>query len=208
MRKLCFYIILILFFLVASYRIAPKILKEIGSFLVVHDKFESVDYVISNRFSPMVLDYLRTKKAKFIILTITEDTNRTWQAYHDIKNVINLRKEADKFGLPQEKVLIYKKTNDEVWEWVLFYKQVLIQLEAKSALFIDQFYHTRTLRFFLNMHFDEIYIKTYVQHDNSIEVEDDVQWWEKTTYANLFIEEYLTMGFYYLNKFLWTGKFY
>ncbi len=208
MRKLSFYIIFAVSFLGVSYWGVLKIAKQIGSYLVVNDKFESVDYIVSNRFSPMVLDYIRNGKAKFIVMAIAEEPDGVWRAYYDRGADARIRKEAHKLGIPQEKVLIYKKTLKEVWDRAIFYKYILTQLKAKSALFIAKFYHTRTLRFFLNKNFEEVGIKTYVQHENQIDEEDYDRWWKKTTYANLFLEEYLTMGFYYLNKTLWTRNFY
>jgi hypothetical protein len=208
MKYSFFFIAFISLLLTIGYWIGPKVGIQIGSYLVVNEKFENVEYIISNRLSSKVLNYLRSGKAKFIIIAVSEETNEVWRAYFDRNAVRRIREKADKLGIPQEKIIIYKKTAWEVWDGLAFYKHVLVQMKAKSAVFIAQFYHTRTVRFFLDEYFEESDIKTYVQHENQIDTEDYDQWWRKTTYANLFLEEYLTIGFYFINKLLWTRTFY
>ena len=109
------------------------------------------------------------------------------------------------FIADEDKVLIYKKRFSGEVDRVLFYKHLLMILKAKSVLFLGPFYKTRTLRFYLDRYFEELNINTFVQYEKNINSKELAQWWKKTTYANLFLEEYLLMSYYFLNKSLWTN---
>jgi hypothetical protein len=204
MKKLLKIFKMIVVVLAVGYWGAPKVALKIASYLVIQEEVETVDYLVSDLFSKRALDYLKAGKAKFIVIVVDDSPKGVWKALYDEKADLKIREQARKLKIPQEKILIYKRKFLGKIDQVIFYKHVLKELKAKSALFFVQFYHTRTHRFFLDEYFSGVDIKTYVQSENpaSPELLDD--WWTRTTYANLFLEQYLTIGFYYLNKVLWT----
>jgi hypothetical protein len=198
MKKFYFFIFVVL--LTAGYWVIPKI----GAYLIVYEKFESVEYLIANDITLKASEYVNSGKVKKVLVTVEDDPKGFWQAFYSKDADLKIRKKAEKLGIPQEQVLIYKNKFVGEIDRIIFYKYMLKSLDAKSVLFFDNFYRTRTRRFFLDRYFEGSNIKTYVQYEKNIDRKELKQWWKKTTYANLFLEQYLSMGFYYLNKFLWT----
>ncbi len=202
MKKIYFLIFVVL--IAMGYWGAPKIAKQIGAYLIVYDEFENAEYLITNGLSPKTLEYLNMGKVEKILVTVDDDPKGVWKAFYGKNADLKIREKAAKLGIPQEKILIYKKKFVGEIDRITFHKHILASLKAESAVFFDPFYHTRTRRFFLNRYFEGLDIKTYVQYEKHIGMEELKQWWGKTTYANLFLEQYLSMGFYYLNKLLLT----
>ncbi len=190
--------------LTGGYWGVSKVVRQIGNYLIVYEKFENVEYLITNDLSSKAIEYFKRGKVKNLLLTIPDSPEDNWKAFYGENAELKIRNEARKIGIPQERVLIYKRRFVGEVDRVFFYKHLLTILKAKSALFIDPFYRTRTRRFFLDRYFKELNIKTYVQHEKKIDSKELDRWWEKTTYANLFLEQYLLMSYYYLNKLLWT----
>lgn len=202
MRK--FYLLIFVVLLTAGYWGIPKIATQIGAYLIVFDKFEKAEYLITTGLSSKTLEYLNKGKVEKVLVIVDDDPKGNWKAFYGENADLKIREKAAKHGVPQEKILIYKKKFVGEVDRVIFHKYILEILKAKSALFFDPFYHTRTRRFFLDRYFESLNIKTYVQHEKNVAPEELKQWWEKTFYANLFLEQYLSMGFYYFNNFLWT----
>ncbi len=190
--------------LTAAYWGVPKIAAQIGTYLIVHEEFENVEYLITRDLTPKTVEYLNNGKVEKVLMVVDDNPSGSWRAFY-IKNAdLKIRAKAARLGIPQDKILIYKRKLLGRIDRVVFYKHVLANLKAESALFFAPFYKTRTRRFFLDKYFEDVNIKTYVQHEEPIDMEKLKYWWKKTTYANLFLEQYLSMGFYYVNKFLWT----
>jgi hypothetical protein len=202
MMKIYFFIFVVLS--AAGYWGGAKIGAQIGAYLIVYEKFENVEYLIANDLTLKVSEYVNSGRVKKVLVTVVDDPKGFWQALYSKDVDLKIRKKAEKLGIPQEQVLIYKNKFVGEIDRIIFYKHILKSLDAKSVLFFDTFYRTRTRRFFLNRYFEGLNIKTYVQYEKNIETKELKGWWKKTIYANLFLEQYLTMGFYYLNKILWT----
>lgn len=202
MKKIYFFVFVIL--LAVGYWLGPKIGTQIGTYLIINEKFESVEYLITNDLTLKILEYINSGKAKKIVMTVEDEPIKFWQAVYSKNADLKIREKAARLGIPQEKILIYKKKFDGEIDRIIFYKYILISLNAKSVLFFDSFYRTRTRRFFIDRYFEGLNIKTYVQYHKNIESKELKSWWKKTTFANLFLEQYLAMGFYYLNKILWA----
>ena len=190
--------------LTISYWGIPKLGTQIGAYLIVYDKFESVEYLIANDLTLKASEYVNSGKVKKVLMTVDDEPKGFWQAFNIMSSNLKIREKAARLGIPQEKVLIYKKNFAGEIDRIIFYKHILKSLNAKSVLFFDSFYRTRTRRFFLDRYYQGSNIKTYVQHEENIEEKELNSWWKKTIYANLFLEQYLAMGYYYLNKALWT----
>ena len=202
MKEFYFFIFIVL--LTAGYWGIPKIGAQIGAYLIVYEKFENVEYLIANDLTLKALEYVNSGKVKKILVMVEDDPKGFWQAFYSKDADLEVRKKAEKLGIPQEQVLIYKSKFVGEIDRIIFYKYILKSLGAKSVLFFDTFYRTRTRRFLLDRYFEGLNIKTYVQYEENIEKKELKMWWKKTIYANLFLEQYLEMGFYYLNKILWT----
>jgi hypothetical protein len=202
MKKIYFFIFVVL--LAAGYWGIPKVGAQIGAYLIVYEKFENVEYLIANDLTLKALEYVNSGKVKKILVMVEDDPKGFWQAFYSKDADLEVRKKAEKLGIPQEQVLIYKNKFVGEIDRIIFYKYILKSLDAKSVLFFDTFYRTRTRRFFLDRYFEGLNIKTYVQYEGNIETKELKRWWKKTMYANLFLEQYLAMGFYYFNKILWT----
>jgi hypothetical protein len=202
--KKFFVLIFAVILLTGGYWGVAKAVRQIGNYLIVYEKFENVEYLISNGLSPKAIEYFQSGKVKNILVTVAGSPEGNWKAFYRHNADLKIRNEARKFGIPQERVLIYKRRLAGEIDRVFFYKHLLKSLKAKSVLFIDPFYRTRTRRFFLDRYFEGLNIKTYVQYEKNIDSKELDQWWKKTTYANLFLDQYLLMSYYYLNKLLWT----
>ena len=65
MKKLSFCIFFVISFLIGNWGF-PKLLKQIGKFLIVYEKFKNVEYLIASSLSPKTIKYFHSGKVKII----------------------------------------------------------------------------------------------------------------------------------------------
>ena len=75
--------------------------------------------------------------------------------------------------------------------------------KVKSVLFLTRFYKTQRYKLSFNRLSEETNIHIYVEPAFKLYKHKLDRWWEKTTYANYFLSEYIRMFNFYFNKLLW-----
>ena len=208
MKRLTVGIIVALWVALVTGIMYPSIMYRVGIYLVVDEESGPVEVLVASHLDQKTLNYYRTGKCKKIYLILKESHENVWKAIYRLKRETNLRKIAIGSGMDPSDLVVIKKSNDYQGKKSKYIYDLLKEHGVQSALVLARFYKTRRYRSDFDRFVDGDVIRISVQPTDSLYRDKLHRWWEKTTYANYFLSEYLRMFYYYFNRLLLTDLFY
>lgn len=196
-------ILIFLVFIMAA--VFPRVLYRLGTFLAVAENAGTVDAVVISHSAEKAFACYRRGRCKKVVIATQKTTRPDWQALKSLNSEDTIRQQARRAGIRDEDLYLLHLAADNDVQNARTLKTFFAKKKIRSALFLFSFYKTRRHRFFFDRVFGGGAITAYVQP-----YKDDYHaafghWWQKTTYANYFLGEYLTMAWYVFNKLLWTS---
>ncbi|MFQ5672672.1 MAG: hypothetical protein ACE5G9_06215 [Nitrospinales bacterium] len=185
--------------------IFPRVLHQAGAFLLVTEEAAAVDAVVTNRFVGKALTCYKQGRCKKVVVATQKNSRPNWSALRALDSEDAIRKRARRAGIRDEDLYLLRVTADNDLRKAQAFKAFFAKKKIRAALFLFSFYKTRRHRFFFDRVFDGSEITVYVQPYKNDSRAAFEHWWRKTTYANYFMGEYLTMAWYAFNKLLWTS---
>ena len=181
----------------------PSLMYQIGTHLTIYEPFEQVEIVVASWVNDTVIDCYKEKRCKRILIVRKTVQENTWKSILRLKSKSNQKQLALKRGIIESDIEFFNFNPDRDGNRAEFIIRLLKDREIRSALILVRFFKTRRYRFY----FDRLYrdyniVQIFVQPVFKDYKKNLIRWWEKTTYANYFLSEYLRIGYYYFNKTL------
>lgn len=180
-------------------------LYKIGTFLVIDQDAGIVDAVVSSSLGEKVVQCYKLGNCRKIVLTLSP-IHRQWKGLPQDFTEEEVRGQAEKIGIKNMDLIIVVRPVDKIQLYHLL-GELFLENDIHSAVFYTGYYRGRRWRFYLDRYFDQPGIVTYVQTNelNKDYMRNFDRWWENTILDNQFLDEYLSMLFYYFNKVLWSS---
>ncbi|MEC7640560.1 MAG: hypothetical protein VYC17_00240 [Nitrospinota bacterium] len=189
--------------LVAAAMAAPRVLNGLGTFLVVEERADKVDAVVTGWIPGKTLDCYLQGQCKKIIVALPQLAPESWLALQWMRSEKSVRENAREAGVKDEDLyLLFVEAENDLRRAQRF-AEFFDEKKIRSVLFLSSYYKTRRNRFYFDRSLEGNETVVYVQPYEA--VPDIHDWWKQTTYANFFLGEYLRIGWYFFNKLLWTS---
>lgn len=183
----------------------PTVLYRLGIFLVVDEDVETVDAVVTSRITSKVVACYKSGGCKKVFIKFEKTGRETWMAFKQGGREERVRKRAAEMGIDDKDLFFLQVHHKDNLQHARFFKNFFARHKIRSALFLLPDHKTRRYRFYFDRYFQNAGIAAYVQPD-SVNYEPKFErWWEQTTLANFFLDEYLRIAWYLFNKLLWSS---
>ncbi len=189
---------------VLSVGIAYKpVLSAIGNFLVVTESSkEPVDVIFSMALSEQVAKRARSEDIKTIYV-LASDYSRSWKALREVDLEKWIKSESRSYGIDPARVTVLKAGFESGPGFGEFLEQIRKESPFKNAVIFIPYYQGRAYRFYLDCALGDRAKNYFFQPLESDYQKYFERWWLNTAYDNLFLDQYLRMGWYYFNYLLW-----
>ncbi len=198
-RKIFFFGVI--FFVLLIFFSRNFLLDKIGSFLVVQDKLEKVDFIVvlgGEASGERIYEAARLYKEGFAPYIIISGGPVGWRLSHA---EVMLR-QALFLQIPRNKILLQKKgfsTYDEA-----FYTKELIlknRQSFKSLIVVTSPPHTRRSKLVFQKVFKDLKVKIMVYPVQKSEFKKE-KWWLDHENTQFVIDEYMSLIFYWFKRYL------
>jgi hypothetical protein len=185
------------------YGFREALLYKIGAFLVVDQPIDKVDVAVTSALKEKVVQCYHDGNCKKIMLVVA-NYGSTWKGNRNPDIEKDIYGQAQQFGIQPADLIVFDRPQDDI-QFFISMEKLLLEKNLHSALYYVGYYKSRRYRFYLDRYFHDKEIATYVQPTNTDKdyMRNLERWWENTLLDNLFIDEYLRIGFYYFNKMFW-----
>jgi len=180
-------------------------LHRAGTFLVVDETASRADLAVTVAVTPRVIQCYREGRCGKI-LVLTGNYRNRWRALRKYDPGARAREKALKNGIKPEDIEILEADVGDGRRFARFLSGRVSRENVRSAVFFCSYYQTRRFRFYLDRGFSRPETTVFVRPVEQLYRDRFHRWWENTMLDNLFLEEYLRMGFYYFNKLLGSSS--
>lgn len=194
-------------FFILLIALAPKIMTEMGEFLLVDEihseKLPALTPALSEKISE---SFHKGEISKIYVFVGNHE--HSWKALRnfDFNNWVNKR--ADLFNIDRNAIQVVKSGLDFSPNEINNLLNFLTKNNIDSARLYVPYYQTRAFRFYMDRAFDggeEDLL--YVQPLNKNPEKNFQKWWLNTALDNLFLDQYLKIFWYYFNVALGESAF-
>lgn len=175
---------------------------KIGEFLVVDKKLERKGPILAPKLSSNVLEcYKNNTCNKIYLLSTTSDYTRAMEDNGNLEKKVS--KMANELKVKPNDIIFVSHSIGEVYDTTLFLNRFMAKNNLKFAILFLPYYETEKFQF---------YFKRFLNPEITIQVKPLEsryrhlleQWVSNTGLSNIYLDQYLIMAHYYINKILWT----
>jgi len=180
------------------------LLRNIGIFLVVEETVaEPVDAVLTWTINEKVSICYRAGQCKKIYILL-EDYQRSWKALRSFDVRGWHLKNAERLEISKDDLVFINNELGDAVDAGGYLRRLFAEREIRSAILLVPYFQTRTYRFFLdrNENWDPDRGRIFIQPLEKDYAEQFDCWWLNTGLDNLYLDQYLRIGWYYFNKLL------
>ncbi|QPJ65691.1 MAG: hypothetical protein G3M78_09915 [Candidatus Nitrohelix vancouverensis] len=190
-------------FLLLAALVHRPLLNSIGNFLVVHEAADSsVDVIFTFALSEQVAKRAQSEEIKTIYV-LASDYSRSWKALREVNTEQWIKSETQSHGIDSERVRVLTAGFESGPGFGEFLEQVRKDSPFSKAIIFIPYYQGRGYRFYLDHALGDGAKNYFFQPLESDYQKNFESWWLNTAYDNLFLDQYLRLGWYYFNYLLW-----